>query len=118
MPVFKIEICAASFEELREKIANLAVSMGFGGFSEKPEPETKKAKPAKKEKAVAPEPETPPALEPPSLETATSLLKKVNDTKGLPAAREVLTAVGCNRMSEVPHEKYADVIAACVRILA
>lgn len=109
----KVEIEASTIEELREKVALLAVAMGFGGFSNEPsKPDTKSKK--KKAEDVAPTVSS----QPPTLELASELIKKVNDTKGLPIAREILTLVGANRMSEVPAEKYGEVIAACEKILA
>ena len=124
--MIKVELNAETIDELREKVAGLALGLGMGGMNDLPAPTPKKEKTAapavKKEKAPvekkteekAPEVSAPAA----SLDVASALLKKVNDTKGLPVARSVLTTVGANRMSEVSPDKYAEVISACEKLLA
>lgn len=105
----KVELIAENFEELKQKLAEMAVTLGIGGFSDSL-PETKKSSP-KEKKQKAEKIET--ANTAPTLELASSKLKSLNDLKGISVAREVLAAVGFNRMSEVPEDKYADVISEC-----
>lgn len=119
----KIEIVGSTFDDLKNQVAALAVSLGMGGFSDRPFPEErpetiaepKKAPKEKKAKAEA----TPAATsEPATLESASAKLKALNDAKGISVAREVLAVFGCNRMSEISPDKYADVIAECDKRLA
>lgn len=164
----KVEVVADNFEDLKTKVAELAVSLGMGGFNEEvpsvsgemaetseaegfPEatatenPEPKKEKktrarkvPAKSEpveysapveepKAVAPvsspaKPTTPAPkgghARTATLEEAAALLKTVNANLGLEKAREILTGLGCSRMSEVKPEQYGALAEACEKLLA
>lgn len=116
MPI-KIEIVAESFEEMKEKVASLAIGLGMGGFGEAPPAEIKKSRPAK-EKKTEPVPAPEPTPSAPTLEVASAKLKAVNDTKGLIVAREILAFVGANRLSEVSPDKYEAVIAECEKRLA
>ena len=118
----KIEIVGNTFDDLKNQVAALAVSLGMGGFSDRPFPEERHetiAEPKKSPKEKKAKAEAPAATsEPASLESASAKLKAVNDAKGISVAREILGVFGCNRMSEISPDKYADVIAECDKRLA
>lgn len=125
LAVIKVELNAETIDQLKEKVAALVLSLGMGGMNDIPSAppvvEKKEKAPTKKkveEKAVEMPAYVAPEAPAVSLDAASALLKRVNDSKGLPMARSILTSVGANRMSEVSPEKYAEVISACEKLLA
>lgn len=52
--MIKVELVAGSFEELKEKVATLAISLGFGGFTEPAETSIGSVK--KEEPAISSDP--------------------------------------------------------------
>lgn len=125
---YKVTIEAKDLNELKEKIAGLAMSFGMGEAPEvkaapvETEPKEKKTR-APRKSTVQEAAETISEREETvstqyTQEDASSFIKKLNEKKGITAAREVLNSVGANRMSEVKPEKYAELVSACEKRLA
>lgn len=116
---FKAEIEAATFEEFREKVAQLAMSVGIGAEEPKSEPKSKSKKketPQEEVKAEAPKEIKEPKKY--TKEIVGSLLKKVNDELGLQKAREILSSVGKGKLSELGDEHFETVGQACEAALS
>lgn len=85
--------------DMERAVINLQEQMGVAGVRPAPEPEP------------TPEPEPAPEHEV-TLEQARSAMVTLARTKGPEAAKKILTDLGYEKLTDVPAEKYADVMTA------
>lgn len=88
-----------------------------GATEQQEAPKRRRGRPRKEEPQPQPEPK---AEEPapadnaaPTKDDVNAALQKVVEAKGMEVARKLLGDAGFTRLSEVPEDKYAEVIAAC-----
>lgn len=91
--------------------------------AEAPAPEVKKGRP-KKEKAPEPEAEEQDIINTSELKSGgatqtdvVDALKKVNTTKGMAAARKIMTDLGYNKIAEIQEQHYEAIVEACEKLL-
>lgn len=121
--MLELKLTGANVGEIKNKLEETLIALSAGGETTEAAPPKKKAPakkaPAKKAtKAAAKEEvkaETEPAAETKAIDSTDVLhaLQKVNNNKGLAAAKEVLAKFGADRYSEIRSEDHAAFIKAC-----
>lgn len=112
--MFKIEISADSFDDLKEKVIALAMCLENEEKVKSPAKKATKKTTKKVTKKEEPTKEEPTPTTPEyTTKDITKALQTVNKECGLPVAKEILNKCGANRVSEIASEDFVSFMNLC-----